>query len=65
MDGIKLSYINLVQISPVVIKMQGIESADLMVPGIYSAFKSFSYMIMKVVTPCFNRPSLLNRSLVG
>ena len=23
------------------------------------------YVIMKIVTPCFNRPSLLSRSLVG
>ena len=32
--------------------------------GIFTTFKSF-YVIVKIVTPCFRRPSLLSRSLVG
>ena len=33
--------------------------------GFFSAFKSVIYVIMKIVTHCFNRSSLLSRSLVG
>ena len=32
--------------------------------GMFTKFKSF-YVIVKIVTPCFRRPSLLSRSLVG
>ena len=45
---------------------------DCMLPGVqvtaglgfFTVFKSF-IVIVKIVTPCFNRPSLLSRSLVG
>ena len=47
-------------------------SSVLMLPGAHvtaelefsSVFKSFIVMV-KIVTPCFNRPSLPSRSLVG